>query len=484
MRKLKKWCVMGLCIALSMGALSSCAAPVGEGDKGDPVAIMLWHYYSGAQQLKFDALTQEFNDSVGREKNIVVETRGYGDVNELNEKVQEAVYEKVGADEAPDIFSSYADNAYELNRQDKLADLSQYLTEEEQSAYITAYLEEGRFQEDGGYKLFPVAKSTEVLTLNKTAWDTFAAETGAREEDLATWEGIAALAQRYYRWTDEKTPAVANDGKAFFGRDAFANYMLIGSRQLGANLLDVKNGAAEFHADATAMRRLWDQFYLPYINGYFNALGKFRSDDVRTGDLIACVGATSGAAFFPTEVTDADGATHAIEVAVYPLPNFEGTEPMAVQQGAGMAVLRSTQERESAAVEFLKWFTAPEQNLRFAAASGYLPVTYAANREGAARLEAGTDEMSQVLRDTIAVGMDMSGKYTFGAVKAFENATKTRYVMDDSMRERAVADRAAVLELMAQGTSREEAVAQYDTDENFNAWLEEFRAEVQSVLGK
>jgi len=34
----------------------------------------------------------------------------------------------------------------------------------------------------------------------------------------------------------QKTPDVPDDGKAFFGRDAMANYMLVGSMQLGTEI--------------------------------------------------------------------------------------------------------------------------------------------------------------------------------------------------------------------------------------------------------
>ena len=40
-------------------------------------------------------------------------------------------------------------------------------------------------------------------------------------------EGLVKTAQRYYEWTDSLTEA-PNDGKAFYGRDAMANYVLIG----------------------------------------------------------------------------------------------------------------------------------------------------------------------------------------------------------------------------------------------------------------
>ena len=40
-----------------------------------------------------------------------------------------------------------------------------------------------------------------------------------------------------------------------------------------------------------------------------------------------------------------------------------------------MIITKSTKEKEYASAEFLKWFTAPEQNLRFISETGYLPVT-------------------------------------------------------------------------------------------------------------
>ena len=96
---------------------------------------------------------------------------------------------------------------------------------------MDSYLTEGDFDDSGSIKIFPVAKSTELLFLNDTDWKLFAAATGAQYSDLETVEGLVKTAEAYYNWTDAQTDT-PNDGKALFGRDAIANYMLIGAKEL------------------------------------------------------------------------------------------------------------------------------------------------------------------------------------------------------------------------------------------------------------
>ena len=45
------------------------------------------------------------------------------------------------------------------------------------------------------------------------------------------------------------------------------------------------------------------------------------------------------------------------------------------RQGAGFVVTKSDEKKETACVEFLKWFTAKEQNTDFSVSAGYVPVT-------------------------------------------------------------------------------------------------------------
>ncbi|MEG2421300.1 MAG: ABC transporter substrate-binding protein, partial [Oscillospiraceae bacterium] len=195
MKQFKKIAAFLLCGAL-VGSLAACN---GGGGTKAPVAVTMWHYYNGAQQDTLNSLVEEFNESVGAEKGIVVEAHGFGKIADLTQNALDALYKKVGADTPPELFAAYADTAYEINAAGMAADVGQYLSEEERGAYIPAYFEEGRFDADG-FKIFPVAKSVEVLTLNKTEWDRFAADTKAEEAGLATWEGLAEIAKTYYEW--------------------------------------------------------------------------------------------------------------------------------------------------------------------------------------------------------------------------------------------------------------------------------------------
>ena len=78
-------------------------------DAKNPVSIDIWTYYNGDQLTAFDALVEEFNETVGKEKGIVVKGYSQGSVNDLESNVLAAVQGEVGADEVPNIFAAYAD---------------------------------------------------------------------------------------------------------------------------------------------------------------------------------------------------------------------------------------------------------------------------------------------------------------------------------------------------------------------------------------
>ena len=87
---------------------------------------------------------------------------------------------------------------------------------------------------------------------------------------------------------------------------------------------------------------LWDELYVPYVKGYYANLGKFRSDDEKTGDILAYVGSSAGAVYFPKEVTLNQNEIYRIESSVLPYPCFRDGDLCAMVQGPDSLLHKAT----------------------------------------------------------------------------------------------------------------------------------------------
>ena len=487
---MKKKIFAGMAVAAALLALTGCSSQK-TGVKevklnpDSPVSLTIWHYYNGMQQAIFDEQLDEFNATVGKEKGIYVEGYSQGSVADLEKAVSSAINGEVGAGNLPDIFSSYADTAYSAQQQGKLAELTEYFTEEELAQYIDSYIEEGYFNDDGKLYLFPVAKSTEIMMINKTDWEPFAQATGTSLDELSTNEGIVSVAQKYYEWTDSLTPDIQDDGKAFYGRDSMSNYFVIGMRQMGKEIFEVKNGDVTLNLDKELIRRLWDCYYVPYMKGYFTAYGRFRSDDVRTGDVIAYTGSVSSAAYFPDKVEN-DEEIYDIDYIVKNAPVMEGGERYMVQQGAGMAVTKSDEQHEYAACVFLKWFTQKENNLKFACESAYMPVLKEANSVEALDEVIAQDslEINDKVYTCLKEVLGEIDNIKFYISKNSANGYAMRKILDYNLSDHAAADREAMDAAVAAGADREAEIEKYISDESFENWYAQFCEALNDAAGK
>ena len=479
---------LGAAAAAGLGFLYGCGssggdAPAGTAktvrlDPSNPTNVTVWHYYNGSQQAAFDELVSEFNAGKGKEEGVHVDSQTLGSVSDLEAAITDSIAGAVGSKELPTVFSSYSDTAYAVQKAGKLAEVGRYFSADELDRYVAGYLQEGYLLGDDRLYLLPVAKSTETLMIDATDWEPFAQATGATFDDLSTVEGITRTAGSFYEWSG---------GKALYGRDSMSNYFIMGMRQMGVEIFAAQDGRGEANLDRDKVRRLWDNYYVPYVNGWFKALGKFRSDDVKTGDIIAYTGSTASAAYFPDQVMPDADVVNDIDCKVLGAPVMEGGERVYVQQGAGMCVTAGDEEHEYAAVEFLKWFSEPENNLRFACRSSYLPVLKEANTVEA--LDAAIRDyglsVGEKAYDTLSVVLGSFEDEAFYAPRCIENGFAARKVLDHSLSDKAAADRAAIEEAVAGGASPADAAAPYVTDDAFAAWYESFKAALESaVAGK
>ena len=365
-------------------------------DPKKPVTLTMWHNYGGQMKNLMDEMIDEFNCTVGAEKGIIISVTSISGSSALHDKLISAACGDPGAPELPDLAVVYPKTALKLAEKGLLVDLSGRFTGDELSAYVPRFMEEGRLK--GGLFVFPIAKSTEALFVNKSIFDRFAADTGSTYDDLSTFEGIMRTADKYYEWSE---------GKAFYMPDSVFNLALIGMAQLGEDFVQ-NNG---LNTAERAYKKIWDSYFFSAVKGNTAIFDGYSTDLFKTGDIVCSTGSTAGVLFYPPTVTYADNTKENAEYAILPYPVFEGGKKVALQRGSGMCVIKSTEQKEIAGAVFLKWFTAPEQNLHFTASSGYLPVTEKAFGDSMSRqIEGISEENIKKLLGTIII---MQEEYDF-----------------------------------------------------------------------
>lgn len=327
--------------------------------EGDPVTINVWHYFSGEQEKALEAIVAEFNETVGAEKQITVVAENQGYVADLEKKIQAAA--DAGIDQLPEIIHGYPDINATLHAKGFIADMGSYIDPAELEDYFEGFIKEGSQFEGGDFRLMPIAKSTELLFMNKTLWDNVKEEIGATDEDLESFEGIAKVGKAYNELT----------GKYFFGIDSLANFFYLGGFQQGHEFVT----PGEFTSNEDVQRRIYDFLATGIEENWLvikDANKKYNSDFINDGTAVAYVGSNSGATFvFPvTEV----GQEEEDEMACLPYPVFEGGNKAVIQQGAGMSIIEKGEDIEKAAAEFLVFLTSSENTATFSMASGYMPV--------------------------------------------------------------------------------------------------------------
>ena len=422
--EMKKVLSLILCIVLIGGLFCGCSSsPL---NKNKPVTLTMWHNYGGEMQQTMDMLIDEFNSTVGKEKGIIINVTTISSSAELNENLEMIANGDPGAPDMPDIFTGYPKVAIQFQQQGMLVNLDEYFSEDELDEYVDAFVEEGRLS-DGGLYVFPIAKSTEVLYVNKTLFDEFAAATGAKEEDLATVEGIARLSMQYYEWC----------GKQFFASDSWFNFAEVGMAQLGGSIFD---GEA-LNLESDNFRYFFDTVYTPSVEGGIIIYDGYSSDLSKTGDIVCSTGSSAGILFYGDTITYADGTVEQVEYSILPYPVFENGDNVALQRGGGLMVARSDEKKEYAACEFIRWLSAAEQNMKFVNETGYLPVTKQAfEEEMDTHIQNVEDPRVRMMLSSV---MEMYDSYTFFFAPTYTNLDADSSAFEDRLYTILSDDRAA-----------------------------------------
>ena len=402
-----------------------------------PTTITVWHVYGGQADSPLNDLIEQFNQTVGKEQKINVQVTSVSNTNTIHELVLSAANEEPGASELPDLFVSYPKTVMALPDDSILLDYRDYFTEDELSAFLPAFLEEGTVHDR--LVVLPVAKSTEIMFINKTTFDRFAQATGVTIEDLDTWEGLFQAAETYAAWTDAQTPDVPGDAKSMFVHDYYFNYFQVGAESLGEDFFQ-----GDKLAFGSTFERAWEPLARAALRGGVWLKGGYATESIRTGDSIVSVASSASILYYSDVVTYPDNTSEDITIISRPCPVFEDGEKLVMQRGAGFCTVRSTPEREQAAVTFLKWLTEPEHNVEFVTRTGYMPVTKTAFEQELPKAIEGLE--SAKYASLYQAYLDTQANYEFYVPPQLETYLSLETTLEDQVRAQLALGRQEYLE--------------------------------------
>ena len=424
-------------------------------DPANPLTLTFWHPYTQQMQTVIDELIKEFNETVGAKRGVIVHTDYIADVPVLHEKIRAAINGDPGSPGLPDIAVIYPKIGISLAEAGLLTDLSSLFTPNELAQYIPAFMEEGKLN-DGIPYILPIAKSTEVLYVNTTLFDRFAADTGVTLTQLATFEGILDASAKYYDWSG---------GKDFFHIVDLFNYAMTGYEQLGDKFVTPSG----LNLGSPLWPRMWDAYYPPAVRGGVAVFDNYGNYLMATGEIVCALGTSASITYYPSTVIYGDNTEEDCILAILPQPVHEGGQKIALQRGGGLCIIKSNNSKEYAAGLFLKWLTQPDNNLRFTAHTGYMPVTEAAFDGFIAKdLMDKTSANVATLFETI---IEMHNEYTFYYPPVFDGFDRLQAAYNQSMRQTATASRREYRGLLNNGANPSSAYDSVST-----GVFEKFRA--------
>ena len=265
----------------------------------------------------------------------------------------------------PDLTVAYNNQATVYFLNDGVVDLKPYmdspkwgLAAKVREDFFSAFIEQDNFR--GAQVAFPPNRSMELLYYNAD----WLRELGY-DEPPESWEAFAEICRR----AGKQAFSRAEDKKMHLGflLDADASRLASMVFSRGGDLM--REGVYTLNTpqikdSLRLMRELIQEGVVELLSDPGQDINEFS-----LGQLLFSTDSSTGLPYVASGVES--GVGFAWDVA--PLPHTTG-KPVVNVYGASVAICRTSPERQLAAWLFVKWFTEPEQQVRWVEASGYFPV--------------------------------------------------------------------------------------------------------------
>ncbi len=354
--------------ATTDAATATTAAPVVDMkyENVDPTGqkITFWHNQTSKKEEALKAIVADFNKT--NQYKITVEATSQGAYADIFKKVMPIL----NTQDMPNLLVAYQNNAATYQLAGALADMTSMvsspkygLTADEQKDFFPAFFAQDIFPTYNNQRLgIAPNRSLEGLYYNadwlKELGYTDPPKTPDQFKEMACKAAKTPFTKATGKGKSMGFELAVNDA-SHFAAWTFA---------FGGDIYDAKTNQYTLNSDASVKA-------MQFIQGMFKdgcaaqpAEQYGDQTDFGTGNLLFAIGSTSGMSFYSGAV--ASGAKFNWQLATVP---YTTSTPVVDIYGASISIPKSTPEKELAAWIFLKYFTSPEVNAKWAQTSAYFP---------------------------------------------------------------------------------------------------------------
>jgi len=315
--------------------------------------IAFWHAMGGPLGKTLENMVADFEKA---NPDVKVTLVGMGDYSALAQKLMGAI----SVDNPPTIAQVYESWTTQFYAQHQLFPLDSFLyspsglTVDEINDMYTVFADNNKW--DGKFLTFPFNKSVPVYFYNIAMFDSNNIKIFPK-----TWDEYRSVLKQL-------TKISKKDGKReIWGTGGGVNSWLFGCMlyQKGGQLLDEKNKKATFNTPAGAqiLQYMIDLIYKDSSSNF--TTGYEPQNDFLAGKLGTIYGTIVSWAFMKDKMS--------FPIGIAPLPSWGKNSVLSY--GTNICLFqKSTIKQKEAAWRFIKWFTRPKQQARWASETFYVPV--------------------------------------------------------------------------------------------------------------
>lgn len=353
--------VFSILVALAMIA---CMLPAAVAE-GEPITIQFWHTRgSGANYEVVKHSVDTFNETIGKEKGIVVEEVFVGNYNEILPKTQLAIQ----SGEAPQVVVSGNTFVSYLMEDEVLADMAPLAAATGWDAKnLLQPFQEIKGNTDGTLYSLPYVRSTPMFYYNKTMADAKGLTPPTTVDEMvefckAMWEKDAAGNTTVYGLL------ITND---------FGYLQACHLYQLGSAYLNAEGTGSPALEDGTMLKVLSD--WRAWVDeGWCSPYDATNAgtvmDEMFAQQKLACKLTSSGS--LASTLRNAEEA--GFEVGVCQYPTYDADKRIAEIGGGNICIIGegNTDEQIAASWEFVQYLMSDEMVTYNTTMTGYVPTTY------------------------------------------------------------------------------------------------------------